>query len=79
VTVQTKRTPDTILRILAVTEQRLQSLIDPSDGRCGIATEHKEAVRGFVDTWVLYNLQTIRQWAQGDIGARDIERLRGIL
>ena len=74
------RVPHDVMRLIDETVRRLEALIDTSEkSTCGVKAEHKEAVRPYVDTWILYNVQTLKKWAVGEIDGRDIERERGIL
>lgn len=64
------RAPKEIIRTLEVAVEKLKRLTDESENasKCHIATEHKNAVRPYVDSWILPNVEAALAWAKGELG-----------
>jgi hypothetical protein len=55
-------------RIEDITEaiEMLEALVDPKNkNRCGVDPKHKEAVRIYIESWVLPRLKKLKHWSLG--------------
>lgn len=61
------RVPATVETKLATALDKVNNLLDQSpDSRCNVANSHKEAIRLYVQTWILPELEEIVEWARGE-------------
>ncbi len=56
-------------RILETCEQRL----DMENKNCAVEQEHKEAMKLYLDTWVVPQLKAVRKCLAGEASARQYE------
>ena len=64
----------TASKVLALVLARLDIM---DDGQCAVASEHKKAMRLYLDTWVVHPLELLRRYEAGEISASDLMDLMG--
>lgn len=61
-----RKLPKHITTRLMDLQERLDALTDVGGSRCGVADEHKAAVRIYVDSWLKPSVDVILRWNRGE-------------